>query len=243
MGKWVKRNWHNTVTSSRPAIHTHNPKRWVYLERKNWNWVTFLISLYHCKEAWLTNRKRSLQDASHCTATNCTSLNTVSVDNRDEYFVTNITVLHHSWKRNFGKLGPYELYSLPSAFPCVCVFFYGSTALVRLGLLHEVPRSHWIRNTIRGKSPLDEGSAHRRLTTHNIHKRETPIPGGIRNRNASKRAANRRLRPRGRWDRLPLCVYYWVFSVRSPQWTLSEVCFLITLQRATFICRCCKFRS
>jgi hypothetical protein len=59
---------------------------------------------------------------------------------------------------------------------CVCVFCHGSTALVRLGLLCEVPRSHWFRNTILGSSPLDEGSAHRRelcLTTYNIHKRET----------------------------------------------------------------------
>ena len=63
-----------------------------------------------------------------------------------------------------------------------------------------------LRHTTGGRTPLDEWSASRRdlyLTTHNTYK-ETHIhaPGGIRTRNPSKlAAADRRLRPRGDWER------------------------------------------
>jgi hypothetical protein len=64
-----------------------------------------------------------------------------------------------------------------------------------------------LRHTTLGRTPLVEESVRRRdlyLTTHNSHKRQTPMPpGGIRTRNPSKReAAILRLRPRGQLDRL-----------------------------------------
>jgi hypothetical protein len=40
--------------------------------------------------------------------------------------------------------------------------FYGSKALVGLGLLHDLPRSRKINNTTLGRTPLDEWSDRRR---------------------------------------------------------------------------------
>ena len=58
--------------------------------------------------------------------------------------------------------------------------FHGSTALLDLGFfVVEVSRSHSIRHTTLGRTPLDDGSARRRdlfLTTHNTHNRETYMP-------------------------------------------------------------------
>ena len=45
-------------------------------------------------------------------------------------------------------------------------------------LIVEVSRSHAVRQSTRGGTPLDEGSARRRglyLTTHNVQKRQTSI--------------------------------------------------------------------
>ena len=63
-----------------------------------------------------------------------------------------------------------------------------------------------LRHTTLSRTPLDWWSARRRdlyMTTHNTHKRLTSMPpGGIRNHNASKRAAaDPRLRPHGHYDR------------------------------------------
>jgi hypothetical protein len=55
----------------------------------------------------------------------------------------------------------------------------GSTAIVGLGLLYEVSRSHSVGHTTIGRTPLDEWSARRRdlyLRTHNTHKRQTDMP-------------------------------------------------------------------
>ena len=89
---------------------------------------------------------------------------------------------------------------------CVCVF-HGSTAPIGPGLPHYRGFTITLRHTTLGRIPLDAWSAHRRdlhLTTHSIHKRQNlHARGGIRTRNASKRAAaNPRLRPSGHWHRL-----------------------------------------
>ena len=67
------------------------------------------------------------------------------------------------------------------------------------------------RRTTVGRTPLDEWSARRRdlyPTTHITHNRQTsmPPPGGIRTHDLSRRAAaDRRLSPRGHWDRPGIC--------------------------------------
>ena len=73
------------------------------------------------------------------------------------------------------------------------------------------PPRYWgftitLRRTKVCRTPPYEWSARRRdlyLTTYNTHKRETSmLPGGIRTHNLSKWAvADRRLTPRGQWDR------------------------------------------
>ena len=64
---------------------------------------------------------------------------------------------------------------------------------------------HTQRRIAVGRTPLDEWSARPRdlyLTTHNTHNRHILVPGGIRTRNLSRRAAaDPRHRPRGFWDR------------------------------------------
>jgi hypothetical protein len=63
---------------------------------------------------------------------------------------------------------------------------------------------HTQRRTTVGRTSLDEWSVRRMdlyLTTHNIHNRQTSMPGGIRTHDISRQAAaDRRLRPRGHWD-------------------------------------------
>jgi hypothetical protein len=60
-------------------------------------------------------------------------------------------------------------------------------------------------HTTVGRTPLDEGSAHRRdlyLTTQTLYRTNIHAPGGIRTHDPSKRsAADLRLRRRGHWDR------------------------------------------
>jgi hypothetical protein len=65
---------------------------------------------------------------------------------------------------------------------------------------------HTQRRTTRGRTLLDEWSAHRRdlyLTTHNTHNRQTSmLLRAIRTHSLSRRAAvDPRLRPHGHWDR------------------------------------------
>jgi hypothetical protein len=66
--------------------------------------------------------------------------------------------------------------------PCITpiFFFIARQPLVDQGLLIiEASRSHSIRHTTLGKTPLDEWPARRRdlyLTIHNTHKRQTSIP-------------------------------------------------------------------
>jgi hypothetical protein len=67
-------------------------------------------------------------------------------------------------------------------------------------------RDHTQGHTTVGRTPLDEWSARRRdlYLTNTQHSQQTNIhvPGGIRTRNPSKRAAaDPRLRPLGHWDR------------------------------------------
>ena len=78
--------------------------------------------------------------------------------------------------------------------------------LVGQGLLSiEASRSHPVRHTTLGRTPLDEWPARRRdLYLPTQHSQETDIQaaGGIRTHNPSKpAAADPRLRPRGHWDR------------------------------------------
>jgi hypothetical protein len=61
--------------------------------------------------------------------------------------------------------------------------FKDSTALVGLGLLYKVPRSHSFRHTTLSRISLDERSARRRdlyPTTHNTHNGQTSMsPAGF----------------------------------------------------------------
>jgi hypothetical protein len=74
-------------------------------------------------------------------------------------------------------------------------------------VLIEASRSHSLKHTTVGRTPLDEGLARRRdfyLTIHNTHNRQTFMPptGWIRTCNPNRRAAaDPRLRPRGHLDR------------------------------------------
>jgi hypothetical protein len=90
----------------------------------------------------------------------------------------------------------------------ICLIFYhGEKAVVGQGLLTvEDSWLHSVRYTTLSRTPLDEWSARRKdlyLRTHNPQKRQNSRPpGGIRNRNPSKRAgANTRLIPHEHWDR------------------------------------------
>jgi hypothetical protein len=69
--------------------------------------------------------------------------------------------------------------------------------------LRFLDRTRW--HTTLGRTPLDEGSARGRdlyLTTHNTHKTDIYVPGGIRSRNAHKRSADHsRHRRFGYWNR------------------------------------------
>jgi hypothetical protein len=61
-----------------------------------------------------------------------------------------------------------------------------------------------LRHTTLGRTPLDEWSARRRdlyLTTHNTRDRH-PCPRRDSNPQSQQAATDRRLRPRGHWDRL-----------------------------------------
>ena len=80
--------------------------------------------------------------------------------------------------------------------PC---FYYGSTGLVRQGILiDEVSRSH---SGTPSRAPLDEGSASR--NTQQSHKPDLHTPGGTRTRKTNKRATDDpRLRPPGHRNRL-----------------------------------------
>ena len=88
--------------------------------------------------------------------------------------------------------------------PTVVVYFtalYRALASSRTRLLDHTER----RATV-GRTPLNEWSVRRRdlyLKTHNTQNRQTSMPpGGIRNHDRSRRAAeDLRLRPRGYWDR------------------------------------------
>ena len=62
----------------------------------------------------------------------------------------------------------------PTPPPC-----HGWTAVVNLGLLSEVPRSHSVELTTPPSTSLDEGSTRRTdlyLTTHNTHERQVSMP-------------------------------------------------------------------
>jgi len=82
----------------------------------------------------------------------------------------------------------------PFALTCILqlsIFFssHGSTALVALGLLYKVRRSH--SDTTHSMTHLGEWSDRRRdlyLTTHNTHKRLTLMPRSKSNRQSCTRA-------------------------------------------------------
>ena len=91
--------------------------------------------------------------------------------------VTNVFFIH-AMLENFydtnAVISKGELHSI--------IFYNGSTALVSLGLLYEVPRSHSGTPRSVGLLP-DEGSAPRRdlyLTTYNTHKKQASMhPAGF----------------------------------------------------------------
>jgi len=101
----------------------------------------------------------------------------------------------------------YYFKCVPQIFYNVRMYFFFHGATDPCG-----PGSHCqgftitLRHTTFGRTRLEEWSASRRdlyLTTHNNHKKETSmIPGGIRTRNPSTRAAaDTPLRPRSHWYR------------------------------------------
>ena len=68
----------------------------------------------------------------------------------------------------------------------------------------QMSRLHDHRHTTLGRTPLESIQTQRPLPNNTRHSQETNIhvPGGIRTRSPSKRAAaDARLRPRGLWDR------------------------------------------
>jgi len=84
-------------------------------------------------------------------------------------------------------------------------FFQGSTALVGLGLLHEVPRSRVARHVTPGRTPLGEGIGPSQKplpdNIQNSQQKDIHAPGEVRTRNPSKQAAvDPRLRSRSHWD-------------------------------------------
>jgi len=72
---------------------------------------------------------------------------------------------------------------------------YGWTALVSQGfLVVQVSRTHSIRHTTFGRTPLDEWSACRRnlyLTTHNITREKHPCPRGDLNPQSHQASGSR----------------------------------------------------
>jgi hypothetical protein len=93
-------------------------------------------------------------------------------------------------------------------------------------LIIEALRSHSVGHSTLGRTPLEERSARRRdlyLTTHKTQKdTDIHVPGGIRTRNPSKRAAaDPRLTPRGLWDRPPSVYTDYNFVTIEP--TLSVI--------------------
>ena len=107
-----------------------------------------------------------------------------------------------------------------NTFCAVCLFacFWRNSPPVRHDLIiHEVSRSH----TMTHHSRLDSSgrviiSSQRPLPDNTQHPQQTDwhAPGGIRTHSLSRRAAaDRRLRPRGHWDRHILYIgaqYLWV---------------------------------
>jgi hypothetical protein len=81
-------------------------------------------------------------------------------------------------------------------------------------------------NTV-GRTPLDDWSARRRdlYLTNTQHSQQTNIhvPGGIRTRNPSRRAAaDPRLRPLGHWDRLLISLLDFNYFIRRPRSLVYE---------------------
>jgi hypothetical protein len=111
-----------------------------------------------------------------------------------------------AWIQMFCHISHFTVKLYSSPYIHVLTYFYdGLTALVDLGLLHEVPRSHsdtphsvgllWTRDR-----PVAETATLLHTTLNK--KQSSMLHGGIRNRNPSQRAAvDRRLRPRGHRDR------------------------------------------
>jgi hypothetical protein len=122
-------------------------------------------------------------------------------------------------------------------------FFRKATSPSGPGSPHYRGFTITLRHTTLGRTPLDGWSARRRdlyLTTHNTHNRQTShVPGGIRTRNPSKRAAaDQRLRLRRLWDRSPVSVLMFILilllagrqmkpgNCLSWWWTLCRLLFL-----------------
>jgi hypothetical protein len=77
-----------------------------------------------------------------------------------------------------GTINGGQSYELPIELINVAIFFHSSTALVGLGLLIVlVSRAHSFRHTTECRTPLDEGSAHRRdlyVSAHTTLIRDRP---------------------------------------------------------------------
>jgi hypothetical protein len=88
------------------------------------------------------------------------------------------------------------------------ILFFFMARLPSCLLIFGDPRSHSLRHTTLGRTPLDEWSPCHKdlyLTKHNTHNRQTSMPpGGIGTHNPVKRAdADPRFRPHGYADRRP----------------------------------------
>ena len=111
---------------------------------------------------------------------------------------------------------------------CVCIellsFLWRKrpTRVRAAELLRFLDHNHW--HTIVGRTPLDEGSAHRRdlyLITYNTHKEHIHATGWIRTINPSNRAvADARLRPLGQGIvyRTTVTLFWYVVLTQSGGW-------------------------
>ena len=132
--------------------------------------------------------------------------------------------LYFYYKTKFGLKLNYER-SYNSYFKYFYYFFHSSTVLLSLNLLIvEVSRSHSVKPTSLGRTPLGEWSVFpRNLTTHNSHSRQSSILRRYSNLQ-SEQVSGRRPTPYplgGAANRIGICIIYrfYAFSFIETQTT------------------------
>ena len=143
----------------------------------------------------------------------------------------------HSLSISYAKYRKSDSHKIHHSVSDYTIFFIAQQRPMGHGLLIiEASRSHSVRHTTLGRTPLYEWSAPSRdlyLKTHTTLTRDkVHAPGGIRTRNPSTRAvADPCLRPRGHWDR-PLLI--------DLLETTSD--YRSTIKQKAFIILCCSYQ-